>query len=718
MESVLSEILNDSQREAVTSTEGVIRVIAGAGSGKTRALAYRFAWLVSELGISAGNIMCATFTNKAAQEMKTRIRRLVGDNDTAYINTFHGFCVTVLNEEGHLINYPKSIMVLDNSDINSMLDIIYEERHLTARDMTYKNARDMIEILKTIERPDYYLDLADMSTEMLREKYMKAAGAKNIIFYGYLYQQKKCFGLDYNDLIILTLYIFEKYEEARLKWQKRLEYIMVDEFQDIDPLQYRLLCVLCGYHGNLFVVGDPDQTIYTWRGADIRFLLDLDKEFPSVKTIMMNNNYRSSPQILEAANTLISNNKNRIKKDLVPNRPTGKKVLYHHAVSAAAEAEWICAEINRLIDEGTDASNICLLFRNRSLTRTVETVFMNRKLPYHIYSGVQFFDRAEIKDALSYLRMLAFRDDLSFVRTVNRPKRNLGKSRMEFLYECVEKEGGTLYSCLARHLDDEKIKGTKAAAFISLVEEYSSIADSMSISDLFSAVMEKSGLERTLRTEGDQEKLDNLAELKQLIADYETSCGEELDLVTFLERVAMFTNTDGPEVKGKVKLMTIHAAKGLEFAYIFICGLNENILPSGKTRTLEAMEEERRLCFVAFTRAEKGLFLSDCEGSTAGYGFQYPSRFVLELGHDVLEYDEPVDESLVAGAAVSITFTDSRLSQNFPANELPVGTRVFHPVFGDGTVLGTNADTGKVRIKFDGITTQRTLSREKLNEIK
>lgn len=718
MESVWTEILNESQLEAVTSTEGVIRVIAGAGSGKTRALAYRFAYLVSELGISAGNIMCATFTNKAAQEMKTRIRSLVGDNDTAYINTFHGFCVSVLNEEGHLINYPKSIMVLDNGDINSMLDIIYEERHLTARDMTYKNARDMIEILKCIERPDYYTDLADMSTEMLREKYMHSTEIKDIIFYGYLYQQKKCFGLDYNDLIILTLYIFDKNEEARLKWQKRLEYIMVDEFQDIDPLQYRLLEVLCGYHGNLFVVGDPDQTIYTWRGANIRFLLDLDRQFPGTKTIMMNDNYRSTPQILDAANKLIANNKNRIKKDLVSHRPDGKKVLYHHAVSANAEAEWICSSVNTLIDAGTDPGDICILFRNRSLTRTPETVFMNRKLPYHIYSGVQFFDRAEIKDALCYLRMLAFKDDLSFVRTINRPRRNFGKSRMEYLYECVEKEGGTLYSCLTRHMDDEKIKGTKAAAFISLVEEYSAISDSMSISDLFSAVMEKSGLERLLRTEGDQEKLDNLAELKQLIADYEISCGEELDLVTFLERVALFTNLDGPEMKGRVKMMTVHAAKGLEFPYVFILGLNENILPSGKTRTAEAMEEERRLCFVAFTRAEKGLFLSDCEGSTAGYGFQYPSRFILELGPDVIEYDEPVDDSLVAGAAVSINYSDSRLSQNIPAEALPAGTKVFHAVFGNGTVLGTDTETGKISVRFDGISTPRTLARDKITVTK
>lgn len=282
--------LNKSQQEAVTTTEGYVRVIAGAGSGKTRALTNRFAYLVTELGVSPGNIMCVTFTNKAAQEMKRRIHKLTGDKDTAYINTFHGFCVSVLSEESNAVHFPKSFLVLDNSDINSMLDIVYEERGLTSRDMTYSNARDMIEMQKCIRVPDYYKDLINMSLEELHEKYLKAENKTEIIFYGYLYQQKKCFGLDYNDLIIFTLHIFEEDEEISMKWQKRLQYIMIDEFQDIDALQYRLMYVLCGYHKNLFVVGDPDQTIYTWRGADVRYLLEFEKTFHGTTTIMMNEN--------------------------------------------------------------------------------------------------------------------------------------------------------------------------------------------------------------------------------------------------------------------------------------------------------------------------------------------------------------------------------------------------------------------------------------------
>ena len=251
----LLEGLNEKQREAVTSTEGYIRVVAGAGSGKTRALSHRFAYLVNVIGVPPHNILCVTFTNRAANEMRQRIRTLIHDSDTGYISTFHSFCVSVLQEDSYAVQYPDSFLVLDNADIDSMLAQIYEERGLTLRDMTFKNARDMFEIRKCIEEPQYYRDMIAMPLDILRQKYLDAVDVKDILFYGYLYQQKKCFGLDYNDLINFTLYIFEINEEIRLKWQKRLEYIMIDEFQDIDALQYRLMEVLCGWHKNLFIVG-------------------------------------------------------------------------------------------------------------------------------------------------------------------------------------------------------------------------------------------------------------------------------------------------------------------------------------------------------------------------------------------------------------------------------------------------------------------------------
>lgn len=317
--------LNDAQRRAVATTEGYVRVIAGAGSGKTRALTHRFAYLVNELGILPGNILCVTFTNKSANEMRQRIHALTGDNDTGYINTFHGFCVSVLQEDSHAVQYPKSFLVLDNSDIDAMLQIIYEERGLTLRDMTFSAARDMIEIQKLFQRPNYYRDLIALSLDALKEKYDRAASPADIIFYGYLYQEKKCFGLDYNDLIKFSLYIFQEHPDIKLKWQQRLEYIMIDEFQDIDQLQYELMEVLCGYHKNLFIVGDPDQTIYTWRGANVKYLLEFDQKFPGARTIFLLDNYRSTPEILAAANSLIAKTGTASPRSCGPPGPPGPR---------------------------------------------------------------------------------------------------------------------------------------------------------------------------------------------------------------------------------------------------------------------------------------------------------------------------------------------------------------------------------------------------------
>ena len=297
------EGLNAAQIEAVTTTEGFVRVIAGAGSGKTRALSRRFAYLVNDLGILPGNILCVTFTNKAANEMRQRIRQLTGDVGVGYVNTFHGFCVSVLQEDASAISFPKSFLVLDNSDIDAMLAIIYEERGITLRDYTFARARDMFEIRKTLTEKDYFLSLVDLPIGELKLRYDLAESPDDILFYGYLYQQRKCFGLDYNDLLVLVLEVFRRRDDLRLKWQKRLEYIMVDEFQDIDGLQYELMDILAAHHRNLFVVGDPDQTIYSWRGADVRYLLDFDETHPGTTTVLMNDSYRSTPQITMVANS-------------------------------------------------------------------------------------------------------------------------------------------------------------------------------------------------------------------------------------------------------------------------------------------------------------------------------------------------------------------------------------------------------------------------------
>ena len=709
MENILQG-LNASQLEAVTSTEGFIRVIAGAGSGKTRALARRFAYLVNEIGILPGNILCVTFTNKSANEMRQRIHNLTGDNDTGYISTFHSFCVSVLQEDSHALQYPKSFLVLDNSDIDSMLKIIYEERGLTLRNMTFSKARDMIEIRKLIKEPKYYLDMLNMSLDTLRQKYLTATEPSDIIFYGYLYQEKKCFGLDYNDLIKFTLYIFEQNEAVKIKWQQRLEYIMIDEFQDIDELQYKLMSVLCGYHKNLFIVGDPDQTIYTWRGANVRYLLDFDKIFPSVKTIMMMQNYRSTPQIVSVVNDLIDKNKFRIKKNLMPTIADGRKVICHHADTSEREAMWIAEQIQALHGEGTSYREITVLYRAHYITRIVEEVFLREKIPYAIYSGVQFFNRIEIKDALAYLRLIAYKDDLAFLRVVNVPKRNLGERRIKFLQEYAVKHQCSLYIALETNLDNEIFKGTKAAQFVALIENFAANYAERQISELLAAILNESGYEKMLRTEGSQERLDNLAELKQSVYEYETSCGEESTLEHYLSHVALFTNNDAADNSDKVKLMTVHSAKGLEFPYVFLCAMNEGVFPSKKTDTIQKMEEERRLAFVAMTRAQKGLYLSEAEGRNFDGSPRYPSRFLLDIEPALLDYTQKPQECLIIETKDYLVINERYLADEENQLSLAVGQRVKHNIFGSGTVVDVDLIKAAHLVKFDNIDTPRSIS--------
>lgn len=709
MENILQG-LNASQLEAVTSTEGFIRVIAGAGSGKTRALARRFAYLVNEIGILPGNILCVTFTNKSANEMRQRIHNLTGDNDTGYISTFHSFCVSVLQEDSHALQYPKSFLVLDNSDIDSMLKIIYEERGLTLRNMTFSKARDMIEIRKLIKEPKYYLDMLNMSLDTLRQKYLTAKEPSDIIFYGYLYQEKKCFGLDYNDLIKFTLYIFEQNEAVKIKWQQRLEYIMIDEFQDIDELQYKLMSVLCGYHKNLFIVGDPDQTIYTWRGANVRYLLDFDKIFPSVKTIMMMQNYRSTPQIVSVVNDLIDKNKFRIKKNLMPTIADGMKVICHHADTSEREAMWIAEQIQALHGEGTSYREITVLYRAHYITRIVEEVFLREKIPYAIYSGVQFFNRMEIKDALAYLRLIAYKDDLAFLRVVNVPKRNLGERRIKFLQEYAVKHQCSLYIALETNLDNEIFKGTKAAQFVALIENFAANYAERQISELLAAILNESGYEKMLRTEGSQERLDNLAELKQSVYEYETSCGEESTLEHYLSHVALFTNNDAADNSDKVKLMTVHSAKGLEFPYVFLCAMNEGVFPSKKTDTIQKMEEERRLAFVAMTRAQKGLYLSEAEGRNFDGSPRYPSRFLLDIEPVLLDYTQKPQEVLIRETKDYLVINERYLADEENQSSLAVGQRVKHSIFGSGTVVDVDLIKAAHLVKFDNIDTPRSIS--------
>lgn len=702
--------LNEAQREAVTTTEGYVRVVAGAGTGKTRTIACRFAYLVNDLGILPGNILCVTFTNKAASEMRARIRRMIGDASAGCINTFHGLCASILREDGHALGYPKRFLVLDNADIDAMLQAVYEERGFTARDMTFAQARDTIEVMKLSEHPRYHDDLVGMPSESLHAKSLAAESVREAIFYGYLYRQKKCFGLDYNDLIVLVLRIFATDPAIRLKWQRRLEYVMVDEFQDIDGLQHRLMEALTAYHGNLFVVGDPDQTIYSWRGADVRYLLDFDKRFPRVRTIMMLDNYRSSQRVIAAANALIGMNRDRISKDLVPTRSLAGAAVWHHARSANDEAAWIVDGVRALHRAGVAYRSIAILYRAHHASRCIEDALTAAEVPHTVASGAPFFERREVKDALSYLRLLAFKDDLSFERVVNVPKRNLGRRRMAYVRDEAARRGCSLYEALRESLDADVFKGTQARQLVSLVERLSDGLAARPASDVLSSVLEESGYERMLRTEGAQDRLDNLAELKQSLCEFEASCGEEFPLEDYLARAALLSSADAAGFGAdKVKLMTVHAAKGLEFDHVFLCSFSEGVLPSRKVRTRAGMEEERRLAFVAMTRARDGLYLTEAEGRGIEGGPRYPSRFLLDIGEGLLACSD-VPEELLADARTAYALSDRWIADLERDAAFGLGERVRHPAFGIGTVDAVDEAKRAYVVRFDGLDTPRAIS--------
>lgn len=697
--------LNERQLDAVTTTEGYVRIIAGAGTGKTKALTHRYAYLVNELGISTSNILCVTFTNKAAREMSKRIRQMIGDSDTGYICTFHGFCVKLLREDIHAINFPQNFVVMDDEDTEEILKTVYENAHIQSRTYTFDSARDHITALKSQMLHIPYL--AEIGNEKLLADYEKAEKVEDKVFLGYLYEQKKVYGLDYDDLITIALYILQTDETKRIKWQERMMYVMVDEFQDVSSSQYALAEILSGYHRNLFIVGDPDQTIYTWRGAQIEYILEFDETHENTRTIFLDTNYRSTPEILAVSNSLIEKNKKRLPHRLEAYKESGRRPIYIHSRTTGDEAQWMTSEIQRLVSEGASYNEMAVLYRSHFVSRNIEESFIKAKIPYTLYSGVEFYKRKEIKDVLAYLRMIVYSDDLSFRRVINEPKRNFGKKRMALVKAYAESHRCSLYNGLLDILEDKTIKSTGAAAFVDTIDAFKKTYKEKSLSDLVTEVLDQTGYEAMLRQSGEQERLDNLAEFKQSVDEYEKTSGEENTLEEYLQSIALYTNNDREKDKETVSMMTVHTAKGLEFPYVFVCGMNEGIFPSKHVDTEERLEEERRMAYVAFTRAEKALYISDAEGLNYDESFRYPSRFIFNIDRDVIDYAQDLPKRLVDDAMSYIAANESRICP--PDTELSVGDRVMHKVFGEGTITAMRTDIGCYVIKFDKMATERNL---------
>ncbi len=704
MDNIFSS-LNEKQAEAVRATEGRVRIVAGAGSGKTRVLAHRYAYLVNEMGIDPANILCMTFTNKAAREMKTRIARMV---HAAHVNdlvcTIHGFCVKVLRREIHRIGYPRNFIIIDEEDAKSLAKQVMEEVGLNR---TATTVRQFLKGVQTYKYESFYkAPLSYIESIILNKKPPEEEVNNDERF---VKLQLKAFTVDFNDIILFALHILKKHADAREYWQKQLNYIMVDEVQDCSTTDWEIINLISQEYQNLFIVGDPDQAIYEWRGAKPKSFI----EFPAETDIVLNENYRSTPDILNVANSIIAHNRNRIPKDLFTQKPKDRIAVHHHAKSEKEESDWIARQIGILKKEGCKYSDIAILYRATFQSREIEQALLRKHIKYVVWGGVRFFERKEIKDALAYLRLVAYQDDLSFIRVVNTPSRKFGKAKMARLQTLARQEGTTLYAALKNHMRDKEFNKEAFARFIELIEDCISVKDKTKTSDMLEYLLQESGLKDLLREDEDEDRLDNVQELASSILHYEkTNANEEISLDTYLQDIALYTNADYKDDGDTVKLMTVHQSKGLEFPAVFVCGVTEGIFPSHRSireRKKAALEEERRLMYVAITRAEKAVFLTESEG----FDFTHksprcPSRFLMEIDRKTVKVEGDIPRELWQNTRDLVRKLDQEIASfSYTDDEedgdtLKPGDTVTHKILGKGTILDYDEERDAYKIDFNG----------------
>lgn len=707
--------LNEKQYEAVVNTEGYIRVIAGAGSGKTKLLVSRYAYIVENYGIDPKNILCVTFTNKAAAEMKKRIRSIIGDEfDITLICTYHGFCARLLRENPEKLFFTKNFQIIDTSQQRSILGEIYQKYELKLDHASFGKILKEISIYKS-SNPNYVTKLCNPQKLQILEK---ITDIKNQIIEEYLQKQKAIYALDFDDLLSFAIFLLQTDEEIRDKWQSRLNYIQVDEFQDSSKREMLLIDILSKKHKNLMIVGDPDQNIYEWRGSEVELLLDFNKSHNPTKTIFLNRNYRSTPQILQCANTVIEHNKMRLKKDLYTLSDNGEEVIHFHSKNDDAEMKTLVDNIKQLHKtQKYKYSDIAVLYRSSFLSRLVEKKLVENNIPYEIYGGVKFYQRMEVLDIIAYLRHIAFDDDISFKRIVNKPRRKFGRVKMAALEDLQEEnyfdngiaKNTGLYNVLKEHIGDKCFKGSNVSSLIELTENVRSKKDKMKITEIVNMVCNDSGYEEYIRELGDEERLDNLMEFKRIADEFEKTFGEDLSLEEFLQQISLQSNENEESSKETVKLMTIHAAKGLEFPVVFIMGFTESVFPSSKTienRGEGGLEEERRLCYVAITRAMERLFLMDSEGYSQNGIKKLPSRFLDEIGIENYNRIGVISDELEREKRQYIS-RNSMKTLCTPSKT--AGDEVKHHIFGKGKIISVDNKDSSYLIQFDNLEQPRNI---------
>ena len=746
--------MNDRQAEAVQTTEGPLLIMAGAGSGKTRVLTHRIAYLIDEKMVNPWNILAITFTNKAAREMRERAEKLKTEAQDCLIATFHSMCVRILRREADHIGYNRNFTIVDPGEQRTLMKRILKNLNLDPKKWnerailgTISNAKnDLIDEVA-------YANLADdMYTEIVAKCYT-----------AYQKELRQSEAMDFDDLIMLTLRLFDQNPDVLTYYQQRYQYIHVDEYQDTNHAQYQLVKLLASRFKNICVVGDADQSIYGWRGADMQNILDFEKDYPEAKVVLLEENYRSTKTILQAANEVIRNNRNRRPKNLWTQNEDGEEIVYYRANDEQDEALFVARTIDQLSREGYSHKDFAVLYRTNAQSRTVEEALLKSNIPYTMVGGTKFYSRKEIRDVISYLNLIANpSDNISYERVVNEPKRGVGPGTVEKIRDFASSQEISLLDASANILLSP-VKGKAAQAvydFANMLLDLRERLDDYKVTELVEAVLEKTGYAAVLAAQAtleSQARIENIEEFLSVTKNFDESPDNPADesgldkLSRFLNDLALIADTDdGDTESSEVTLMTLHAAKGLEFPVVFLVGMEENVFPlSRASEDEDELEEERRLAYVGITRAEKILYLTNAN-SRMLYGktnYNHPTRFLREISSDLLDYQ---GLARPANSSFKVSYTNSDTSKfgqgmslaqalqerkrqaapsSISTGSLPfgksgqsqpskpevawaIGDIAHHKKWGDGTVLAVsgNGNSQELKINFPEVGLKKVLA--------
>ncbi|NMA65704.1 MAG: DNA helicase PcrA [Clostridiaceae bacterium] len=708
--------LNPEQLKAVLHTDGPLLVLAGAGSGKTRVLTHRIAYLIEEIGVRPWNILAITFTNKAAREMKDRLEKLIGpDANDLWVGTFHSCCIRILRREIEKVGYDSNFVIYDTDDqislIKSCLDQLnINDKNFPPRSVLNEIGRAKDEMIGPKEFNKLYIsDFRLSKVAAIYELYQSKLKANN--------------ALDFDDIILLTIQILSNFPDILAYYSYKFKYILVDEYQDTNTAQYMLVNMLASKHGNICVVGDDDQMIYGWRGANLRNILDFEKDFKNCRIIKLEQNYRSTKTILDAANHVIKNNHDRKGKELWTENSKGAPIRRYEAEDERDEAYFVANKMKTLKDNGRNYSDMAVLYRMNAQSRVLEDVLMKQGIPYKIYGGLKFYSRKEIKDVIAWLRIIQnSNDDISLSRIINVPKRGIGKTTLERIAEYAANENVSMYKIVSLASDYPVFarSASKLKYFFNFVEEMKVLAQATELVDFIKLLIEKSGIIKELEMEMTDEarnRIENIKEFISVAKEFEDTSEQKPTLEDFLAHISLVADIDDTEEVGqRVVLMTLHSAKGLEFPVVFLTGLEEGIFPSHRS-SLEEMEleEERRLCYVGMTRAKEELYITNarCRMLFGSTSYNQESRFIKEIPEHLIEnaYESVVSRRFKSrseinnfvsgGKAFDLSDLKSRIkafNRIQTGDSVNVGDRVIHKKFGEGTVISKVEESGDNRL--------------------